>query len=171
MIALAQKNTQQARAEAKLAGDADPLLPCPAFVEGLIRYNAGEFGAAVPFFEQALEQSASRTIQMPDLRYYLGDSLGRLERYGEAERHLRDEVRLFPCNLRARAGFAMLYRATGRVDDSNRAVESIVRISPTPEGYSLAVKLWTMFGEKTRADEIRARERQEASGPPARRRS
>jgi arylsulfatase A-like enzyme/Tfp pilus assembly protein PilF len=169
MIALARKDSQQARAEAKLARDADPSLPLPDFVEGLIRYNAGEFAAAVPYFEEALKQSASRTLQVPDLRYYLGDSLGRLERYGEAERHLRDEVRLFRYNLRARAGLAMLYRATGRVDASNRAVESIVRISPTGEGFALAEKLWTMFGEKARADEMRTRARQEATEPSTRR--
>jgi choline-sulfatase len=163
MIALARKDSPQARAEAKLARDADPSLPFPAFVEGLIRYNAGEFAAAVPFFEEALTESASRTIQLGDLRYYLGDSLGRLERYDEAERQFRDEVRLFPHNLRARAGLAMLYRATGRLDASNHAVESIVKISPTGEGFALAEKLWTMFGEKARADEIRARARQEAN--------
>jgi arylsulfatase A-like enzyme/Flp pilus assembly protein TadD len=169
MIALARKDNQQARAEAKLVRDTDPSLPFPDFVEGLIRYNAGEFAAAVPLFEAALKKSASRTIQLADLRYYLGDSLGRLERYVEAERQFRDEVQLFPHSLRARAGLAMLYRATGRLDASNRAVESIVRISPTPEGYALAEKLWTMFGERARADEVRGRARKETAGSSARR--
>jgi hypothetical protein len=62
----------------------------------------------------------------------------------------------------------MLYRATGRFEDSNRAVESIVRMSPTSEGYVLAAKLWTMFGEKARADAVRAQERRVAGSPLAR---
>ena len=157
MIALARKNTERARDEAKRAKDADPTLPVAEYVEGLIRYNAGQFDAAVPFFEDALKQSATSTIQMADLRYYLGDSLGRLERHADAERYLDEEVRLFPYDLRARAGLAMLYRATGRTADSDRAIADLVRISPTPEGYALAAKLWTMFGERTRADEMRRR--------------
>jgi hypothetical protein len=45
----------------------------------------------------------------------------------------------------------MLYRATGRIGLSNRIVESIVRVSPTPDGFSLAAQLWTMFGEPEKA--------------------
>ena len=161
MIALARKDPAAARAEAKLARELDPSLPMPEYVEGLIRYNAGDFEAAVPLLEQALKQSASRSIQIGDLRYYLGDALGRLERYDEAERQFRDELMLFPYNLRARAGLAMLYRATGRPGASDAAVASIVCVSPTREGYALAAKLWTMFGETARADEVRTRARLE----------
>ena len=155
-IALARKDAAGARAEASAAHAIDPTLPLPDYIEGLIRYNANEFDAAVPFFESALRESASNTVQIPELRYYLGDSLARLERYGEAEPVLTDEVRLFPYDLRARAALAMLYRATGRVGLSNRMVESIVRVSPTADGFALAAKLWTMFGEPARAKAAQA---------------
>jgi arylsulfatase A-like enzyme/Tfp pilus assembly protein PilF len=150
-VALARKDAAAARTEANAAHEIDPTLPLPDYVEGLIRYNANDFEAAVPFFERALRESAASTVQMPELRYYLGDSLARLERYDAAEPLLTDEIRLFPYNLRARAALAMLYRATGRIGLSNRIVESIVRVSPTPDGFSLAAQLWTMFGEPEKA--------------------
>ena len=154
MVALQQHDQARARSEAREAHAIDPTLPLPAYVEGLIHYRATAYGAAIPLFAQALRDSAGNAVQMPELRYYLGDALARLERYGEAEPVLTDEVRLFPHDLRARAGLAMLYRATGRVDASNDAVAAIVRVSPTAEGHALARKLWTMFGESDRARSV-----------------
>jgi tetratricopeptide (TPR) repeat protein len=148
MIALERHDPSRARQEARLANEIDPTLPMPHYVEGSIRYRNGQFGAAVPFFEQALKASATRTVQIPELRYYLGDALARLERYSEAEPLLIDEVRLFPHDLRARAALAMLYRATGRVEASDRAVESIVRVAPTAEGQALVAKLRRMFSRQ-----------------------
>jgi hypothetical protein len=49
----------------------------------------------------------------------------------------------------------MLYRAMGRDPDSERAIEDLLRASPTPEGRALAVKLWTMFGEPEKAQRVR----------------
>jgi choline-sulfatase len=154
-IALARQDVAGAREEAQRAHDIDPGVPMPQYIEGLIRYKAGQFDAAVPFFGQALRASAANTVQMPELRFYLGDSLARLERYAEAQPVLIEEVRLFPFDLRARASLAMLYRATGHVEASDRAVDSIVQIAPTPEGRALAAKLWTMFGEAERARTLR----------------
>lgn len=146
MVALARRDERGARAEARQANEIDTTLPMPDYVEGLIRYNANQFEAAAPFFEQALLASRTRAVQLPDLRFYLGDSLARLERYGEAEPLLVEEVRLFPYNLRARAGLAMLYRATGRPAESDREIERIERLAPNKEAVALAGKLRRMFG-------------------------
>jgi Flp pilus assembly protein TadD len=94
-------------------------------------------------------------VQMNDLNYYLGDSLARLERYPEAEQYLREEVRLFPHNTRARAGLAMLYRAMGRDLDSEREIEELLRTSPTPEARVVAAQLWNMFGEPEKAQRVK----------------
>jgi arylsulfatase A-like enzyme len=145
MVALARHDDSGARAEARIAHEIDPTLPAPQYVDGLIRYNANQFDIAVPFLEQALKESAARTVQIPELRYHLGDALARLERYSEAEPLLTEEVRLFPYELRARAALAMLYRATGRARESDREVETIERLAPTPEGRALVGKLRRMF--------------------------
>ncbi|MBI3492199.1 MAG: sulfatase-like hydrolase/transferase [Acidobacteria bacterium] len=145
MIALARHDEGDARAEAQRAREIDPALPMPQFVEGLLRYNHGQFDLAVPFLAGALKASGASLIQVPELRYYLGDALARLERYSDAEPVLDDEIRLFPHDLRARAALAMLYRATGRADASDRVVSEILRVAPTAEGRTLAEKLRGMF--------------------------
>jgi len=145
MIALARHDESGARAEAKLVGDIDSTVPMPEYVEGLIRYNGNQFASAVPLLQQALQKNASSTIQIPELRYYLGDALARQDRYAEAEPILLDEVRLFPHDLRARAGLAMLYRATGRATEADRQIDAIERLAPGGEGQALAGKLRRMF--------------------------
>jgi tetratricopeptide (TPR) repeat protein len=94
---------------------------------------------------------------MNDLNYYIGDSLARLERYAQAEPYLKDEIRLFPHNTRARAGLSMLYRAMGRDLDSEREIEELLRVSPTPEARVVAAQLWTMFGEPEKAARVKIR--------------
>jgi arylsulfatase A-like enzyme/tetratricopeptide (TPR) repeat protein len=150
-IALERRDTATARREAQLAQAADPTLPMPQFVDGLIEYRAGRYTDAIRHFQEARKALAGRTVQVPDVHFYLGDSLARLERYREAEPMLVAEVRMFPSNVRAHAGLAMLYRATGRTAESDAAVEALLRNAPTAEGYELAVQLWTMFGEPQRA--------------------
>jgi hypothetical protein len=58
---------------------------------------------------------------------------------------LKAEVRLFPSELRARAAHAMLYRATGRVQEATREVETIERTANGASGRALAAQLRRMF--------------------------
>jgi tetratricopeptide (TPR) repeat protein len=150
-IAIQRGDAATARREARLAHDADPTLPMPAFVEGLILHGRGEYAAALPHLMETKRALAARTVQMLDVNYYIGDSLARLERYAEAEPFFRDEITVNPAHVRARAGLAMLYRAMGRESESEEAISELIRNSPTREGYDVAAQLWTMFGQPARA--------------------
>jgi choline-sulfatase len=154
-IALARRDRPTALREAKAAQAADPTLPMPLYVEGLLAYNEGRYADALAPLMHARQQLQGRTLQMNDLNYYIGDSLARLERYGEAEPYLLEEIKVFPHNTRARAGLAMLYRAMGRDADAERVIDELLRVAPTAEGRSLAVQLWTMFGEPEKAAAVR----------------
>jgi choline-sulfatase len=154
-IALARHDPDAALREARLAQQADPTLPMPLFVEGLLAYNHGKYAEALGPFMRARDALRGRTIQINELNYYVGDSLAHLERYPEAEPYFLEEIRLFPHNTRARAGLAMLYRAMGRDADSERAIDDLLRVSPTPEGRALAARLWTMFGEPEKARQVK----------------
>ena len=156
-VALAGGDAATARREAALAQQADPTLPMTPYVDGLLLYNQGKYAEAVASLRRAKDLLQGRTVQMNDLNYYLGDALARMERYQEAEPYLLDEVRLFPHNTRARAGLAMLYRAMGRNADSERAIEELLRVSPTPEARVVAAQLWTMFGEPEKARQVKIR--------------
>jgi len=128
-IAIAEHDPARARTEAERGSQADPTLPLVPIVEGLIRHDAGQFAEAAPYFEAAVRESAGRVFAVPDLHYYLGDTLGRLSSVDEAEAAFKEELRLFPYNQRAWAGLAMLYRATGRHDESDGAIDTMLRTS------------------------------------------
>ena len=154
-IAVEQNDPVGARRHAGLARESDPSLPTREMIEGMMLHKQGQYAAAVPHFMKARESVAARTVKVPDVNYYLGDSLARLERYPEAESAFAAELALFPNNLRARAGQAMLYRATGRDAESERAISALLAAG-TPEAYDLAAQLWTMFGEPQKAAAVRA---------------
>ena len=101
-----------------------------------------------------------RTITLNDVHFFTADTLGRLERYDEAEAEFLTELRLFPNNGRAHANLAMLYRSQSRDDEVERTIDDLLAAMPSPEGYGLAAQLWTIFGEASRADAVRAEARE-----------
>jgi arylsulfatase A-like enzyme/Tfp pilus assembly protein PilF len=166
-IALARHDADDARAEAALAEKAEPRLPFVAYADARLLYDQGQFADALPPFEAALaQQHKNGDTPLAELHYYAGDTYGRLERYPEAEKQFLAELRDYPQNIRARAGLAMLYQATGRSDAAQQAIEQMTRITPTPESYSLAARLWTMFGNRQQADAVRAEARHAFADAP-----
>jgi choline-sulfatase len=148
---------EAARRHARLAAEADPGLPLPAFIEALLAHRRQDFAAAARHAEAAASAMASRTEQVPDVHFVAADALARLERYADAERHFTAELEISPAHLRARTGLAMLYAATGRGPDAARALDDLLRHVPTAEGHEAAAQLWTLFGDPARAAAIRAR--------------
>jgi arylsulfatase A-like enzyme/cytochrome c-type biogenesis protein CcmH/NrfG len=165
-IALARHDADLARQEAELAEKADPGFPLAAFIEGRLLYDQGRFEEALPPFEKAINAlKRPGALPISELHFYAADTLGRLERYPEAEREFLEELRLYPQNTRARAGLAMLYQATGRADQAAETIADLLRVSPTPDGYSLAARLWTMFGNPQQANAVRAEARRALVDP------
>ena len=159
-IALARHDAEGARREAGLARESDPKLPLPAYIEARLLYDQGKYAEALALFEQAiaeLKRSGDRTIA--DLHFYTADALVHLERSPEAEREFIEELKVSPQNTRARAGLATLYHANGQSEDVTRVLDDLVKISPTPDAYALAARLWTTFGNRQQADAVRAQAR------------
>jgi arylsulfatase A-like enzyme len=167
-IALARHDAEDARQEAVLARQADPTLPMPAFVDGRLLYDEGKLEEALLLFEQGIaEIRKAHTSPMPELHFYAADTLARLQRFPEAETHYVEELRAFPQNTRARAGLATLYQATDRPDEVSRVLSDLTRVTPTPDSYALAARLWKTFGNRRQADAVRA-EAHRAFGEPSR---
>jgi arylsulfatase A-like enzyme/tetratricopeptide (TPR) repeat protein len=158
-IALKRHDAGGATREAQLAADADPARPVPAFVRGVLLAQSGKHEAAVAVFGQAVAATPPGA-PMSELHLALGESLSRLDRYGEAEAEFKEELRAFPQNLQARVSLAMLYRAQRRDADLEQTVKDLLRDSPTSEGYATAARLWTIVGETDRAAAARAEGRQ-----------
>ena len=171
-IALMRRDAATAREHAALAREAEPTVPVPAFVEGRILYDANQLEKALESFQGAIaEIDKTGAPPLADLHYYTGDTLVRLERPAEAEYHLLRELRSYPQQVRARGALAALYHEMGRNDEAGEVLETMLRISPTPEAYSLAARLWTTFGSPSQAAAVRAEAARSSIGrrtvPPA----
>ncbi|MGE0812808.1 MAG: sulfatase-like hydrolase/transferase [Vicinamibacterales bacterium] len=167
-VALARRAPADARRYAELAEEADPTLPMASYVQGLLDHAGGRYDAALARFQETLRRLDETSVTLTEVHYYTADTLARLGRNAEAEAQFREEVTLFPANLQAWAGLAMLYRSQGRDDGVERTIGSMVRSVPTAEGYGLGARLWTMFGEPARAANLRheAEARATAGRPP-----
>jgi arylsulfatase A-like enzyme len=166
-VALARKDAEAATRHAEAAHDADPAVPMPAFVRGRLLYEAGDYAKAADAFEEAVAASRDGDAPLAELHLYLGESLAHLDRYPEAEAQYRAELRSFPRNIQAYTSLAMLYRASNRDAAVEDVLNELVSATPTPEGYGVAVRLWTILGERTRAEALRTDARTRFRGDPS----
>lgn len=155
-IAFAERRPDEALRQAALAEQADPTLPMTDFVRGLLLHQQGKFAEALPFFQNARNRIQTRTVQLNDLRYYLGDCLAQVGRLEEAEQAFLEEIKFFPNLTRARTGLAMLYEASGRADATDRVINNMLAAIPTPSTYASAVELWRVLGRPDKSAAIAA---------------
>src|SRR5687768_3268795 len=166
-VALARKDGEAAIRHAEAARAADPAVPMAAFVRGRLFYEAGDYAKAADAFQDAVEASRDGDAPLAELHLYLGDSLAHLDRYPEAEAQYRAELRSFPRNIQAYTSLAMLYKASNRDAAVEDVLNELVSATPTPEGYGVAVRLWTILGERSRAEALRSDARTRFRGDPS----
>jgi tetratricopeptide (TPR) repeat protein len=166
-VALALDDNEHAQAHAEAAQREDPRVPMAQFVRGRLLYAEGRYEEALAPFEEAAAVLKEHGRALEDLYWYLGDTLGRLDRYEEAEMQFREELRMFPHNIRAYSSLAMLYRASNRTIGVEEILEALIEATPTPEGYDTAARLWTILGEPSRAAALRADARARFRGDPS----
>jgi arylsulfatase A-like enzyme/Flp pilus assembly protein TadD len=165
-VALASGEADAATQHAAEAHAADATRPVPQFVKGRLLYEQAEYDAAAAAFQGAVTATLAGAAPIPDLHLYLGESLAHLDRYPEAESQYRLELRAFPRNVQAYASLAMLYRASNRDDDVEDVLNELVSGTPTPEGYAVAARLWTILGDRSRAEAIKSDARARFRGDP-----
>jgi len=153
-VALSKNDPSAARQAAAQARRADPSFPLPTYVDGLILYNQGRYAEALPLFQETIRGLSGHTITIPDLYYYTGDTLARLGEARPAIEAFRTETRLSPENIRAHAGLAMLCRADGQTAEAEAAIDRLLHAVPTADGYAMAIRLWSIFGERERASTL-----------------
>lgn len=139
-IALARADAEAARRYGTLGRQSDASFPLPDYVEGRLAYASEDYPRAWTHFEKALEASRSRTIQIPDLHLYAGDTLAHLQRFDEAEREFKEEIRFFADNTWAYMSLANLYQTFGRAEEADRVLSGMKQRVPSPEAFALAGK-------------------------------
>ena len=165
-VALARDDFDAARTHAAATRAADPRLPMPQFVTGSIAYNDGKYEEALAAFKDAVA-TLQPTGSMADLHLNLGNTYARLDRYMEAEAEFQEELRAYPHNIGTYASLAMLYRASNREQAVEHVIGDLVEAAPTPEGYSMAARLWVIVGERGRAEALRSDARRRFRGDPS----
>ncbi len=166
-IALAARDSDAAQLHATRASDADPTLPVLPLVEGRLLHDQGKYEEALAKFDAGLTMIEGRPVTLRDLHLFAGETLARLDRYGEAEQHFQQELRAYPSNLRAYISLATLYNAQGRKADATAAIDALMRVAPTPEGYGMAARILTVIGDRAGADRLRADARRKFKGDPS----
>jgi tetratricopeptide (TPR) repeat protein len=166
-VALINGDADAAMKHAAAANDADPAMPVPQFVEGRLLYDKGQYEEAAASFEQAAEILAEHGRTLAELHLYLGQSLARLDRYDEAESQFREELSDFPRSIQTYTSLAMLYRASNRDAAVEDVLNELVASTPTPEGYGVAARLWTILGDPSRAEALRSDARTRFRGDPS----
>ena len=158
LVALAQYDADTARSEALLVRQAEPTSVLPLFVDARrLIDEEGDIAAALPILEKANAEAANaQSTQIQDLKYLTGDVLVKTDRAAEAETYFVDELRDFPHNITARAALAALYQSMDQKDDAARVAGDLVRITPSPEAYATAAKLWMSLGDRKQAAAVRA---------------
>ena len=166
-VALVSGDKEAATEHAAAAHEADPSIPVRQFVQGRLLYDEGKYEDAVTTFAQAAMTLAEANRSLADLHLYLGESLARLDRYDEAESQFREELRDFPRSMQAYTSLAMLYRASNRDAAVEDVLNELVASTPTPEGYGVAARLWTILGDPSRAEALRSDARTRFRGDPS----
>jgi tetratricopeptide (TPR) repeat protein len=152
---------------AAAAQTADPHLPLPQFVEARVAYDEQRYDDALAAFKEAAKIAEQAGTPLAELHLNLGNTYARLDRYAEAETEFQEELRDFPHNIATYASLAMLYRASNREQAVDHVIGDLIEAAPTPEGYFMAARLWTIVGERARADALRSDARRRFRGDPS----
>jgi tetratricopeptide (TPR) repeat protein len=165
--AMADRDQKSAALHAEAAREADSAMPIPQFVQGRLLYIEGRYEEAAETLQRAADLLEQRQRTLADLHLYLGESLARLDRYGDAEAQFRAEIRDYPRSIEAYTSLAMLYRASNRDGAVEDVLNEMVASTPTPEGYAVAARLWTILGDSSRAEALRSDARTRFRGDPS----
>jgi choline-sulfatase len=166
-IALARNDVDAATDHAKAAQQADPTLPIEQFVRGRALYDEGQYEDAARTLQDAAARLKTHHRSIPDLHLYLGEALAHLDRFSDAEVQYREELRAFPRNVQVYSRLAMLYAATNREGAVEDVLNELVAATPTPESYAVAARLWTIVGNRSRAEALRSDARARFRGDPS----
>ncbi|HJX29784.1 MAG TPA: sulfatase-like hydrolase/transferase, partial [Thermoanaerobaculia bacterium] len=151
-IALARKDFDAAEKEARQAMEEDEgsrIGPLITLAEVL--HARGDNQGALDTVRQAAAAYEQREAKDPDLIRGLalirGQALADLGDAAGAEAAFREEIRLFPDNLRAYSSLALVYALSGRPAEVGPTLRSLVEANPTPDAYAEAVKTLRLVGD------------------------
>ncbi len=157
-VAFARRDLAEAERQATLALEGHQGRKLPYLVLAQVRRSRGDLAGALAMLDETAEKLArSGQMELSNLHFLRGDVLARMDRPAEAEAEFRKELSIFPENVSAWTGLALLYASQGRVDAAHRTLEAFVREVPTPRGYHAAAETLRLLGDRDAAAELERR--------------
>jgi tetratricopeptide (TPR) repeat protein len=142
------KNDAGAIAEFQAAVKADPKMPDVQFGYGYLLWRMLKFEQA----EQAFRSELANNPEHPLALAYLGDTLMRLHRSGEAIPYLEHAMRLQPSISIAHLDLGVIYEGQGRRDDAVRELKTAEGLSPgDPSIHWRLGRFYASIGRKAEA--------------------
>lgn len=152
-----------ARMQAQLFAEINPNSALPSFIEGRLHFDRAQFEEALVELDRAAE--LAKGAPLVELQWLRGESLVELDRQAEAEEAFLLELRHFPELPRAYVSLATLYQGQQRREDVESILTQLTSLR-TQESFETAARQWVVFGDRRRAETVRAAgERELAAGP------
>ena len=156
---IAAGNYAAAEQRLRPLAEARPENPGYRLVLAGLLCERGAQADAVKLYEEALALQPERALTY----YYLGTTLGELQRYGEAEKYLREAVRRIPDYAGARRFLGLALAQQGKLDAALIEYRTALQLSPRDaKTRGSLVSLLTALGRHAEAaDSLREGMRQD----------
>ena len=168
-IALARHDAEARAREAALARESRPDAAAAASTStARLLYDQGSYDEALPLFEQAIAelQEAGGAQLIAELHFYAGDTLGTARALSRGGSGVRRGAEASSRRTPAPAAASRCsIRRPAAPDDAATDARRHAAVTPTPETYALAARLYTMFGNRQRAEAVRAEARARSPTP------
>jgi len=125
-----------------------------AFPEALVilartAMHEGKFAEALEKVDEAAKIAG--TTPPPGLHVARAEIFGRQDKLDLAEEEYRKELELFPQNVEAFTGLAIIAASRGEMTEASRRIDAMIRAVPGPFTYLMAVRSLGRFGNASRA--------------------
>jgi arylsulfatase A-like enzyme/Flp pilus assembly protein TadD len=110
----------------------------------------GKFAEALEKVDEAAKAAGETTPPM-GLHVLRAEIFGRQDKLDLAEAEHRKELEVFPQNVEAFTGLAIIAASRGEMSEASRRIEAMIRAVPGPFAYLMAVRSLGRFGNASRA--------------------
>lgn len=133
-IWIERKDFARAEQEARKAVATDTNKIASAMTLARVHREQGKLEEAIRVLDQAVRNKKPQQ-EIVGLYFLRGDVLARLGRVEDAERDLRQEIKLFPEEPLAYKNLVLLLVASGRISEGTQLIRQLIAQSPTPPSY------------------------------------
>ena len=110
----------------------------------------GKFAEALEKVDEAAKAAGETTPPM-GLHVLRAEIFGRQDKLDLAEAEHRKELEIFPQNVEAFTGLAIIAASRGEMSEASRRIDAMIRAVPGPFAYLMAVRSLGRFGNASRA--------------------